>query len=93
MRGRQQRGVAPRRQLAQTSPPVVDHPLLGLVPRTATMPSEAREQTSILDWLLRCMQASNKTISLTEWEKKLADVKVRKEDMNKLVMNFFVTEV
>lgn len=27
-----------------------------------------------------------------EWEKKLKDVKIRKEDMNKLVMNFLVTE-
>ncbi|CAM8905760.1 unnamed protein product [Rhodiola kirilowii] len=35
---------------------------------------------------------SKKVITKEEWEKKLADVKVRKEDMNKLVMNYFVTE-
>lgn len=33
-----------------------------------------------------------KTTSVEEWERKLAAVKVRKEDMNKLVMNFLVTE-
>lgn len=27
-----------------------------------------------------------------EWERKLNNVKIRKEDMNKLVMNFLVTE-
>ena len=31
-------------------------------------------------------------ITREEWEKKLNDVKIRKEDMNKLVMNFLVTE-
>ncbi|EPS66129.1 hypothetical protein M569_08647, partial [Genlisea aurea] len=36
--------------------------------------------------------AAKKFISMVEWEKKLNDVKVRKEDMNKLVMNFLVTE-
>lgn len=35
---------------------------------------------------------SKKVITKEEWEKKLSDVKVRKEDMNKLVMNYFVTE-
>ncbi|CAI0407370.1 unnamed protein product [Linum tenue] len=35
---------------------------------------------------------SKKVISRVEWEKKLNDVKIRKEDMNRLVMNFFVTE-
>lgn len=39
------------------------------------------------------MQAtSKKVITREEWEKKLNDVKIRKEDMNKLVMNFLVTE-
>jgi len=38
-------------------------------------------------------QAEAKTIKLEEWEQKLAGVTVRKEDMNKLVMNFLVTEV
>lgn len=31
-------------------------------------------------------------ITREEWEKKLNNVKIRKEDMNKLVMNFLVTE-
>lgn len=35
---------------------------------------------------------SKKVITRVEWEKKLNDVKVRKDDMNKLVMNFLVTE-
>lgn len=39
------------------------------------------------------MQAtSKKLITREEWEKKLSDVKIKKEDMNKLVMNFLVTE-
>jgi hypothetical protein len=37
--------------------------------------------------------ASKKSISNEQWEAKLASVKVAKEDMNKLVMNFLVTEV
>lgn len=40
-----------------------------------------------------CLQStSKKVITREEWEKKLNDVKIRKEDMNKLVMNFLVTE-
>lgn len=35
---------------------------------------------------------SKKVITRVDWEKKLNNVKVRKEDMNKLVMNFLVTE-
>lgn len=35
---------------------------------------------------------AKKVITKEEWEKKLNDVKIRKEDMNKLVMNFLVTE-
>lgn len=35
---------------------------------------------------------TKKTISKDDWEKKLAAVKIYKEDMNKLVMNFLVTE-
>lgn len=43
---------------------------------------------------VRCrLQSSKKTITKEEWEKKLAAVKIRKEDMNLLVMNFLVTEV
>ncbi|KAI4312139.1 hypothetical protein MLD38_036985 [Melastoma candidum] len=38
------------------------------------------------------MARSKKVITREEWEKKLNDAKVRKEDMNKLVMNFLVTE-
>jgi len=36
---------------------------------------------------------TKKTVSKDDWEKKLAAVKIYKEDMNKLVMNFLVTEV
>lgn len=39
-----------------------------------------------------CKSTSKKVITKEEWEKKLNDVKIRKEDMNKLVMNFLVTE-
>lgn len=35
---------------------------------------------------------AKKLITKDEWEKKLAHIKVRKEDMNKLIMNYFVTE-
>ena len=35
---------------------------------------------------------SKKVITKEEWEKNLNHVKIRKEDMNKLVMNFLVTE-
>eukprot|EP00238_Polyblepharides_amylifera_P001800 CAMPEP_0196573624 /NCGR_PEP_ID=MMETSP1081-20130531/3498_1 /TAXON_ID=36882 /ORGANISM="Pyramimonas amylifera, Strain CCMP720" /LENGTH=230 /DNA_ID=CAMNT_0041891399 /DNA_START=108 /DNA_END=800 /DNA_ORIENTATION=- len=37
-------------------------------------------------------RGEKKTIPVDEWEKKLASVHIRKEDMNKLVMNFLVTE-
>jgi hypothetical protein len=37
--------------------------------------------------------AAKKTIAPEQWNSKLAEVKVAKEDMNKLVMNFLVTEV
>ncbi|GBG68578.1 hypothetical protein CBR_g3123 [Chara braunii] len=33
-----------------------------------------------------------RAVSKEEWEKRLAQVKVRKEDMNRLIMNFLVTE-
>lgn len=36
--------------------------------------------------------SSKKVIAKEEWEKKLSDVRMRKEDMNKLIMNFLVTE-
>lgn len=35
---------------------------------------------------------SKKVITREEWEKRLNSVKIRKDDMNKLVMNFLVTE-
>ncbi|XP_042428642.1 protein GID8 homolog [Zingiber officinale] len=35
---------------------------------------------------------SKKVITRDEWERKLKDVKITKEDMNKLIMNFLVTE-
>jgi hypothetical protein len=38
------------------------------------------------------MATSKKMITREEWEKKLNAVKLRKEDMNTLVMNFLVTE-
>ncbi|KAF5728657.1 hypothetical protein HS088_TW21G00806 [Tripterygium wilfordii] len=38
------------------------------------------------------MATTKNVITWEEWEKKLNDVKIRKEDMNKLVMNFLVTE-
>lgn len=43
--------------------------------------------------ILFSLQAtSKKVITREEWEKKLSDVKIAKEDMNRLVMNFLVTE-
>lgn len=40
------------------------------------------------------LQASDKRkVQLPEWKRKLDAVKIRKEDMNKLIMNFLVTEV
>ncbi|GFZ06243.1 LisH and RanBPM domains containing protein [Actinidia rufa] len=39
-----------------------------------------------------CQATSKKVITREEWEKKLTDVKIGKEDTNKLVMNFLVTE-
>ncbi|KAF9672299.1 hypothetical protein SADUNF_Sadunf11G0026900 [Salix dunnii] len=41
---------------------------------------------------IEAMATSKKVIIREEWEKKLNDVKIRKEDMNRLVMNFLVTE-
>ncbi|KAL8460395.1 hypothetical protein ACS0TY_032072 [Phlomoides rotata] len=38
------------------------------------------------------MATSKKIITREEWENRLNSVKVRKEDMNKLVMNYLVTE-
>ncbi|XP_019440270.1 PREDICTED: glucose-induced degradation protein 8 homolog isoform X2 [Lupinus angustifolius] len=38
------------------------------------------------------MAASKKVVTREEWEKKLNDVKIRKKDMNNMVMNFLVTE-
>lgn len=32
-------------------------------------------------------------ITSAEWERKLDEVKLRKDDMNRLIMNFLVTEV
>ncbi|KAE7995612.1 hypothetical protein FH972_000388 [Carpinus fangiana] len=46
----------------------------------------------ILSISIRAQATSKKVITKEEWEKKLNDVKIRKEDMNKLVMNFLVTE-
>nr|XP_004234130.1 protein GID8 homolog [Solanum lycopersicum] len=41
---------------------------------------------------IEAMATSKKVITREDWEKRLNDVKIRKEDMNKLVMNFLVTE-
>ncbi|XP_019168672.1 PREDICTED: glucose-induced degradation protein 8 homolog [Ipomoea nil] len=41
---------------------------------------------------IEAMAMSKKVITRDEWEKRLKDVNIRKEDMNKLVMNFLVTE-
>jgi len=41
---------------------------------------------------LASMASSKKVVTRDEWERKLRDVKIRKEDMNRLVMNFLVTE-
>ncbi len=39
-------------------------------------------------------EASNKKmVSREDWEKRLGAVKVKKEDMNTIIMNFLVTEV
>lgn len=51
--------------------------------------------TFIISYVFTCLYlqtTSKKVITRDEWEKRLSDVKVRKEDMNKLVMNFLVTE-
>ncbi|CAD7702968.1 unnamed protein product, partial [Ostreobium quekettii] len=36
--------------------------------------------------------SSKKSVTLQEWEQKLGQIKIKKEDMNRLVMNFLVTE-
>ena len=46
----------------------------------------------LLSTIYHIQATSKKVITRDEWEKKLNDVKIRKEDMNKLVMNFLVTE-
>ncbi|XP_017639062.1 protein GID8 homolog isoform X2 [Gossypium arboreum] len=38
------------------------------------------------------MPSSKKVITREKWEKRLNHIRIRKEDMNKLVMNFLVTE-
>lgn len=44
----------------------------------------------LCDWFIQA--GSKKVISMDDWKRKLRSVDVRKEDMNKLVMNFLVTE-
>ncbi|KAL5972556.1 hypothetical protein ACLOJK_039360 [Asimina triloba] len=55
---------------------------------------QTAENTFPKTWVLsaRMRSASKKLITRAEWEKRLNDAKIRKEDMNKLVMNFLVTE-
>ncbi|XP_052183119.1 protein GID8 homolog isoform X2 [Diospyros lotus] len=50
------------------------------------------ESSSLWMAISRLAEIEAREISREEWEKKLNDVKIRKEDMNKLVMNFLVTE-
>ena len=38
-------------------------------------------------------QAAKRTIPPEQWEQRLAQVSVSKDDMNRLVMDFLVTEV
>ncbi|KAH7442429.1 hypothetical protein KP509_03G088100 [Ceratopteris richardii] len=38
------------------------------------------------------MSSSKKVYTKDEWQRKLNEVKIRKSDMNRLVMNYFVTE-
>jgi len=38
-------------------------------------------------------ESSRSVFTKEEWEKRLASVNVRKEEMNALVMNYLVTEV
>ncbi|GLJ10847.1 hypothetical protein SUGI_0136490 [Cryptomeria japonica] len=49
-------------------------------------------QRLICDQSYKKMSSARKEIKKDEWEKRLNDVKIRKEDMNKLIMNFLVTE-
>jgi hypothetical protein len=39
------------------------------------------------------MQPAKAVITSGEWDEKLDEVKLRKDDMNRLIMNFLVTEV
>lgn len=41
---------------------------------------------------MHTQSSSKRTITKEDWEKRLQAVKVSREDLNKLVMNFFVTE-
>ncbi|GAB2233119.1 hypothetical protein Droror1_Dr00002334 [Drosera rotundifolia] len=41
-------------------------------------------------WNQKLKAARRKVINLEEWEKKINDIKITKEDMNKLVMNFLL---
>ncbi|GMH05417.1 hypothetical protein Nepgr_007257 [Nepenthes gracilis] len=69
--------------------------------RATTLISDGFEATGLMSqfWIaihhiieIEAMAMSKKVITREEWEKKLNEVKIRKEDMNKLVMNFLVTE-
>jgi predicted class III extradiol MEMO1 family dioxygenase len=58
-----------------------------------SLQNEASKKFVILQTSYCCLQSSSKkVIGREEWEKKLGEVKIRKEDMNKLVMNYLVTE-
>lgn len=63
--------------------------LHSLAPLAATALVSARFSHTFLG-----VQAGNKKrISAEEWQRKLREVRVAKEDMNRVVMNFLVTEV
>lgn len=51
------------------------------------MPSSSLLHHKAIYW-----SSSRKLITKDDWVKKLNEVKIRKEDMNKLIMNFLVTE-
>lgn len=61
---------------------------------SAVLASMYADKVDCLHLLMLLMQGwTKKVVSKDDWEKKLAAVKVYKEDMNKLVMDFLVTEV
>lgn len=54
---------------------------------------QQRQQQALASQQSSMPPTLKKAISAEQWEQKLSAVKVTKEDMNRLVMNFLVTEV